>query len=241
MVDSITEETPNGAPHCPSLGGETINPAAEERQVPSRGGQDALRMGTTAIYPFHKEPQDFAKLCAPCYGLFSTPDALRALTSEAGYLHFSDVEGLERVSTGDCPFCKELAKTFAMFWSGDFKHLSRPTLRFWAMVGKKRYWEVANGPADWEQRQTSATKHLSGIQQACIPLSHKYQFDRIGARAAVGAGGKKWYQASFSLFAQHGRIPWSSRPPWPTNLRAQTLTRSSKRIQHQPRSRRGPR
>ena len=209
MADSITEETPNGATHCTRLVEETINPTVGERQVPSRDGQDALRMGTTAIQPLHKEPQDFAKLCAPCYGLFSTPDAQRALASKAGYLHSSGVEELERVATSDCPFCKQLANEITVVHNGVFQNLPWPTLRFWATVGQDRCWQMVNGPADWEQRQISATKHLTGNEQACIPLSREYQFDGIYCALVDEI---EFSSASFALFAQHGKIPRSSPP-----------------------------
>ncbi len=136
MVDSITEDTPNGATHCTSLGEETITPAVEECQVPSGDGKDALRMGTTVIHPLHKEPEDFAKICAPCYSLFSTPDALRALASEARHLHSSGVEELEQVATSDCLFFKHLTSN-AVFVDTFFSAtLVWPTLRLWATVGK---------------------------------------------------------------------------------------------------------
>ncbi len=81
---------------------------------------------------------------------------------------------------------------------------------------------------DWEQRQISATKHLTGIEQPRIPLSLEYQFSGIEAGLFTDEANpysRRW----FTLFAQHGKTPGLLAPK-PTNLRAQTLTRSSKRI-----------
>jgi len=122
--------------------------------------------------------------CPTCSGLFSTPAALQALTSKAGYAHLSGAEVKQTAAAG-CPMCQRLVNVLT---GGTARETDR--LVFWA---------------DFKGKRCQAT-----VEENCtwaVKVSHPYEFDEISGRAHRDGVNQNW-GTSFKVFAEYGKASW---------------------------------
>jgi hypothetical protein len=126
----------------------------------------------------HPNPGSY---CDRCYGLMSTEDALRALTSAIGYQHYIGAEAKASAAKG-CPLCQQLLMKWPANMSNDTDRLV-----CWAHCGGKKC-------------QTDPYNSMNQVK-----VSYPYIFDGlICFRVGGGEHSHQRWLKTFTLFASPG-------------------------------------